>query len=277
MTKPWVNLIDIMPDNLIYDIGMNNGDDTAYYLYRGYRVVAVEANPPLVAAAQGRFRSEIAAGQLVIRNVGIAQEEGEFPFWICELHSEWCSFRRSIASRENAVHYAIPVPCIRFRSLVEEFGVPHYLKIDIEGYDRFCLEDLTPETAPQHISVEASELELLDLLHGLGYDRFKCISQFHFLPLEIPPAPEQLRFEETMRLNQPLTEFRMKDGWEFKSGNSGPFGEDLPGRWQTFAGMKETFAHFQELQKNGVPSPFWNDREYSFWADFHATKGPALS
>src|ERR1700738_1912920 len=109
-----------MLNDLIYDVGMNNGDDTAYYLHLGYRVVAIEANPGLVATAENRFRSEIATGRLVIRNVGIAQEEGEFPFWVCELHSEWCSFQRSIASRENAVHYAIPVPCIRFRSVIEE-------------------------------------------------------------------------------------------------------------------------------------------------------------
>jgi hypothetical protein len=30
---------------LIYDVGMNNGDDTAYYLRRGFRVVAIEPNP----------------------------------------------------------------------------------------------------------------------------------------------------------------------------------------------------------------------------------------
>ncbi len=38
-----------MPVNdLVYDIGMNNGDDTAYYLSLGFRTVAIEANPELV-------------------------------------------------------------------------------------------------------------------------------------------------------------------------------------------------------------------------------------
>ena len=37
-----------MEKNLIYDVGMSNGDDTAYYLHRGFRVVAIEANPLLV-------------------------------------------------------------------------------------------------------------------------------------------------------------------------------------------------------------------------------------
>src|SRR5690348_14857053 len=42
-------------DGLIYDVGLCDGDDTAFYLAKGFRVVAVEANPALVAAAKQRF------------------------------------------------------------------------------------------------------------------------------------------------------------------------------------------------------------------------------
>lgn len=48
-----------MNPKLIYDVGMNNGDDTAYYLWRGFRVVAIEATPELVATAANRFRCEM--------------------------------------------------------------------------------------------------------------------------------------------------------------------------------------------------------------------------
>ena len=44
-----------MHTDLVFDIGMNNGDDTAYYLHRGFRVVAVEADPILCAAATTRL------------------------------------------------------------------------------------------------------------------------------------------------------------------------------------------------------------------------------
>ena len=39
-----------MQNDVIFDVGMNNGDDTAYYLHLGCRVVAVEADPVLAAA-----------------------------------------------------------------------------------------------------------------------------------------------------------------------------------------------------------------------------------
>jgi hypothetical protein len=50
---------------LIYDLGMNNGDDTDYYLKRGFEVVAVEANPALCQVARDRFAEAIAARPVV--------------------------------------------------------------------------------------------------------------------------------------------------------------------------------------------------------------------
>jgi FkbM family methyltransferase len=76
-----------MNPKLIYDVGMHNGDDTAYYLRRGFRVVAIEPNPTLVATASERFCREIEAGELKILNVGVAAEDGELPFWVCETDS----------------------------------------------------------------------------------------------------------------------------------------------------------------------------------------------
>ena len=35
--------------NLIYDVGLHRGEDTDFYLKMGFGVVAVEANPELIA------------------------------------------------------------------------------------------------------------------------------------------------------------------------------------------------------------------------------------
>ena len=90
-----------MINDLIYDVGMHVGDDTAFYLSQGYRVVAVEADPKLVKAAWYRFRHEIEQGKLEIVNVGISDTEGYADFWVCEKVSEWNSFDRNIASRDS--------------------------------------------------------------------------------------------------------------------------------------------------------------------------------
>ena len=38
--------------DLIFDVGCNNGDDTDFYLRKGFRVVAIDADPPESALPQ---------------------------------------------------------------------------------------------------------------------------------------------------------------------------------------------------------------------------------
>jgi len=278
--------------NLIYDIGMNNGDDTAYYLRRGFRVIAVEANPKLAATAAERFANEIKSGRLTILNIGIAAEEGEFPFWICEMQSQWSSFDRTMASRDGRPHHEIRVHCRRFGAVLEEFGIPYYLKLDIEGNEILCIQDLDPRTLPKFISVEASDLNLnlMTLLRDRGFRRFKCISQFNFLPLELPPTTEHRRYERAQWLahtknplirtfrglggrswvNRKLNRSRTYNSWTFPDGSSGPFGDELPGRWLSYDELKTIYEHYLSLFKTKKNTIFWPEGAYSFWTDFHA-------
>jgi hypothetical protein len=239
-----------------------------------------------------RFRDQINSGQLRILNVGIAADEGALPFWICETHSEWSSFDRDVASRDGCPHHEVVVPCRRFGSILEEFGIPFYSKIDIEGNDLLCLQDLNRQRLPKFISVEMddrlgalSSLDLLSLMAERGYNRFKAIDQVHFLPIELPPSPEQRHYERTQwmrRSRNPLIRVfrrfggrywlsrqRRRGDWTFPLGSSGLFGEELLGRWLSHNELADTIKHMLYLKEQKRPSLFWDDREYSFWVDFH--------
>ena len=63
--------------DLIYDVGMHNGNDTAFYLHQGFRVIAIDADPRAVDAAKQRFRSDLASERLKFLNVGIAETAEE--------------------------------------------------------------------------------------------------------------------------------------------------------------------------------------------------------
>jgi FkbM family methyltransferase len=278
--------------DLVYDVGMNNASDTAYYLHRGFRVVAIEANPELVDAARQRFSKEIAQGRLTVLNVAIAEQDGIRPFWICDDLSDWSSFDREIASRDGAAHHAIEVACRTFGSVLDEFGVPFFLKVDIEGRDHLCLEALKADRCPRYLSAERGErtLALLPRLAELGYSGFKCISQRYFIPLQLNPSEKELRYSRLLRLHNSgsiparifrrlggkllvhlLTErLRSEGDWTFPPGSSGPFGESTPGRWHTLEEIQETMSQMQIRRAAGERSPFWDHRAYSFWADFHA-------
>lgn len=279
--------------NLIYDVGMNNGDDTAYYLSRGFRVLAIEANPALVEQASRHFEREIAAGILSILNIGVCDSEGSFPFWICDAHPDWSSFDRSIASRDGVDHHQITISCRRFQSILREFGGPYYLKLDIEGNEIYCLRDLIASDLPKYVSFEMSPtpFESLTSLHDLGYTGFKLISQYNYLALEYPPIREQRRCERAQKLLNSENFFlrlirrpargwlkrqvdcvRSRPGWTFPPGSSGPFGEDLLGKWQSFDEIIETLAKTNSAWNARKPSVFWGDKDYSFWADFHVRR-----
>lgn len=166
-----------LQDDLIYDVGMHNGNDTAFYLACGYRVVAIEADPTLAEAGRKRFQKEMASGQLTILNVGIGEQPGTATFWINEVQSTLNSFIREITAQYGEPHHPITIQCRRLDDILREHGTPHYMKIDIEGHDIVCCEQLTPQTRPRFISVEMSRIELLLKLRDLGYDRFKIITQ----------------------------------------------------------------------------------------------------
>jgi FkbM family methyltransferase len=162
------------PDNLVFDIGFNNGDDTDHYLARGFGVVAVEANPALAEAGRRRFADAIAAGRLRLLNVGVAQEAGHADFYVNQTHDVWSSFLPEWGQRGGKFS-VISVPTTTLSALLREFGTPYYLKVDVEGYDWICLKDLT--TTPRYVSVEADRLEYLALLWSKGYRQFKVVNQ----------------------------------------------------------------------------------------------------
>src|SRR5262249_15891234 len=128
------------------------GNDTAYYLFRGYNVVAIDANPLMVEKARSRFTREIQAERLTVLNVGISETLGTKTFWISDTAS-WSSFDRTIASRAGRAHRPVSVSAVPFSQLLAQYGVPHYLKIDIQGNERLCVDALKGTRLPKYISV----------------------------------------------------------------------------------------------------------------------------
>src|SRR5258705_4089288 len=58
-SQPAVRFIDVDKESivpqLIYDVGAHEGQDTAFYLKKGFKVVAIEASPQLSAKLSEKF------------------------------------------------------------------------------------------------------------------------------------------------------------------------------------------------------------------------------
>ena len=150
--------VTVVDRSLIFDVGCNDGQDSDFYLKKGFRVVAVEANPALCERLKERFAEEIAEGRFVLVEEAIAEHEGEVEFYLNEKEDIRSTIMPGHAERASALGRPptkMVVPSITFPSLIERFGVPYFMKVDIEGADWLCLEGLTPfDELPLFLSTE---------------------------------------------------------------------------------------------------------------------------
>jgi FkbM family methyltransferase len=207
-------------DGLIFDVGMHRGEDTAYYLRKGFRVVAFEADPDLVAHCERRFSAPIADGRLEIVFGAIADTpEPTIAFHRHPGLSVWGTTDPGWAARNahRGASAAVEVPVVDFAAALAERGVAYYAKIDVEGADRICLEALTPDRAPRFVSIESDKRSLsrvedeLDRLTRLGYTGFCAVQQQDM---------DRRRITTSARDGTTFT-------YAFEPHASGPFGDDL--------------------------------------------------
>jgi FkbM family methyltransferase len=283
-----------MISDLIFDVGMNNGDDTAYYLFKRFRVVAIEADPALIECARERFAEPIRQGRLQLVNAAIGPREETAPFWICESNSDWNSLDRGMASREGHSCHAIEVHCRPFRDLLKQYGVPYYLKIDISGHDTFCVADLDPRDLPKYVSLEMRSVDSLWALRDVGYKSYKLITQNDQSQLSVDPLSFKERIKRQLRPYPALSRFGRSlaqagrqlrpvasvpsnhhgprtsgRSWTFNVGSSGPFGEDTNGRWRTLDETAYTWVTFQ------LGRTMYGPPQLGLWHDVHARSAEA--
>jgi FkbM family methyltransferase len=204
----------MIDSGLVFDVGANTGEDTAAFLARGLRVVAVETNPKLCADMRARFADEISDGRLVVVDKAISGRKTVI-LHLNSADSGWGAASASYAARGQAVAgkiERIEIETTTLTEIIRTHGSPRYVKIDIEGADILCLLGLFHADPPPFISLErpaslGEQRFAFNLLRRLGYTRFQIVDQ--------TKVPEQ---------RHPILVFRR--------GDIGLFGAELPeGAW----------------------------------------------
>lgn len=240
--------------DLIYDVGLHRGQDTDYYLKKGYRVVAFEANPENVEFCRKYFAEAIADGQLIIVEGAITDQQlinehskTKFyrnlntSFWgsTCD---EW-AYRNEVMGTTNEI---IEVEAVDFARCLEEYGIPFYLKADIVGSETLCLKALLGfEHKPDYISIRSEKvifdklLEEFRLLQELGYDKFKAVQQ--------DVTDWQVSLDSKQDSGNVYT---------FQEGASGPFAEETDGNWKDYKQILKEYRRIFVL--------YWLFGDYSY-------------
>lgn len=226
-------------NKLIYDCGIHRGEDTAYYAKLGYRVVAFEANPSLAEECRRRFSREIDSGRVTVVEGAIAPaDHGDRVTFYVSSETVWGTIKRDFSETRAIVgadFRPVTVPRTDMLAVLRKTGVPYYLKIDIEGADSHvlqCIEEFGER--PRFISLESDKVNFsaliaeLDTLKRLGYSKFKVVQQ----------AGIGRSLIRTTALDGTPVEHT------FEIGASGPFGDDLPGRWLTY---DEAIARYESV------------------------------
>lgn len=212
-----------MRSDLIYDVGMHVGKDTEFYLSKGFSVVAIEADPAFTAMCEDRLSRYIASDRLHIINAAITDRVGTANMYVCSSNSQWTTLSEEVFEdkkrRFRAKFDVVEVQTTDFSSILRQYGVPYCMKIDIEGCDVFCLEELQSSSElPKYISIEVGAerpYRELSLLYKLGYRQFKFVNQRNLGEVTLPDPPREGSY----------VDFR------FDQETSGPFGEETPGAW----------------------------------------------
>lgn len=196
------------------DLGMSEGNDTPYYLSKGFKVIGVEADTGMCEQLRTRFAPDIATGALTVLNFAVGRTFGE----TIDIHAHRTHQALSGIGKRPEVpdHYVTyRVPTIDWRTIVAQAGTPRYLKIDVEGSEGAFLHSMLdvrmPSLLPEFLSVECYNFDYIQTLFDLGYHRFVIVDQNPPGGLKLPP--------------------RQFEGREVSSANfdhcSGPFGLDL--------------------------------------------------
>jgi FkbM family methyltransferase len=264
----------------IYDLGMCYAEDTAFYLKKGFHVVAIEANPGAVQQAEQQFSEYIDRGALTIVNKAISNDPITIPFYVCD-DKIWLS----TASQKRAEQWEsggetfrkIDVTSTHLRELFASFPAPYYVKIDIEGFDLVALRQVAEsKVRPTYVSAEldvARSRQMLSVLKSMGYDRFALVYQSR-VPSQVEPIPAR----EGGHSGAPIVK-----------GQTGLFGDDLPDdiwqssqalAWSLFWLRAECFAAAVTLKLGALlRAPDLANRivtgsfpRYGDWYDIHARR-----
>jgi FkbM family methyltransferase len=166
-----------MNQHVIYDFGMNNGDDVEYYLMKGVPVVGVEANRSLCELVERRFAGAIEEGRLCVLNVALSGEEsdGAIPFYLHKTNHVLSQLPKP-PDGDLQNFEAVEVACRTPASIVREFGEPSYIKIHLERLDLAVLENLfAAGILPPEISAEAHSADIFACLVANGYSSFNLV------------------------------------------------------------------------------------------------------
>lgn len=167
----------------VFDVGANLGEYAEVFAASGGRVIAIEPNPSfrdrLIALSQG--------ANITPAFVAVGSSPGTAELNVCSNAAYSTMAQADAGWMKDSPDYdgvewthKVEVEVATLAQLAERYGVPSYVKIDVEGFELEVLKGMA--AVPNFLSFEfgarrmADALKCLDLLAARGFQSFRPIT-----------------------------------------------------------------------------------------------------
>jgi len=133
--------------DMVFDIGANIGNRTDIFIELGATVIAVEPQSSCARILKTKYGKN---NRFILINKALAEKEGQAEMMISDastissLSKDWVdAVRKSGRFGNHKWDGKETVQTTTLDKLIEEYGVPSFIKIDVEGYEYEVLRGLT--------------------------------------------------------------------------------------------------------------------------------------
>ena len=173
------NQLDNKEYDIIFDIGSNVGifTDKCLELLNPSKIILVEANPNLYESLKQKYSGD---SRIEVLNFAVSSKSNEkINFYLCNDHVlstasiDWMTKSR-FGHGFNWTE--IKINTITLDDLIQKYGTPNLMKVDVEGYELEVFKGLGSKQ--EKICFEWAEEEygklnqIIGKLESLGYDKF---------------------------------------------------------------------------------------------------------
>lgn len=174
---------------LVYDIGANVGAFTDHLLKKqpDCNIILVEANPELSIYLNNKYKDN---KNIKILNFAVStNDQQEIDFYISNSNTISTASKDWINNSRFSKNYnwntVVKIKTITLDKMIQEFGTPDLIKIDVEGYELEVVRGLTKKSSK--ICFEWAEEQYKKInktcehLMSIGYSHFGFIEQDEYL------------------------------------------------------------------------------------------------
>ena len=169
--------------DLVFDVGAHVGDRIASFRRLGARVVAVEPQPAMVKVLKLFYGRD---ADVAIESVAVGRRIGTISLMInADNPTVSTASPQFVNAARDAVGWqaqrwtrSIQVPVTTLDSLIDKYGTPDFIKIDVEGFEEDALQGLAH--AVKALSFEFTTIQrdvalaCIERCITLGYARFNA-------------------------------------------------------------------------------------------------------